>query len=120
METKTILGWLLALGSYTALLLAASDSIQRYLYDDVARRLWLRVLIVSVPMAALLTYWPVPFIDDFEAWIVGGLLHSVLWWPLLLFVLQYHWPHALALALLSGLLGAPMVNMGLSSILGFS
>jgi hypothetical protein len=94
----------------------ASETAQRFFYDQTVDGLWWRSALTALPLAILLVHFPAQLDEMFTSTLHGTLLQAVCWVVLARFVLQYQTGHAFFFGLTCFFLFSWMVTMAVVSL----
>lgn len=112
-----LLPWLITFGGLWMVVWLASDTAQRFLYDEIVPWLGLRSLALVVPLSALMVWLP-PDLQNIDSMMLRGLFHVVVWFPGVWLVLRYQWHHALVVSVLVVFLAGPILVLAIESMTG--
>lgn len=89
---------------------------QDQFYDEVTRRVGLKVGAGSLILAALATWIRPSFETIFTANIAWTLLQAIVWFAVFMLIFEFHPWHALALSLITMVLVTGLATMGVDSL----
>ncbi len=95
-----------------------SEYAQKYLYDETAANLGVKLAIGTAILAALATAFRPSYDTMFTSEIAWTVLQAIAWFLVFMLVLGFHLPHALGLGLATFVLAAGMATMAIDSLTG--